>query len=121
MKREILFRGIELGSTEWIEGYLVLSSNLKRSFIFRYADEREFLRYEVDPETVGQFICREDRHGNKIFVGHVIKSFGVAWEVVWHRCGFAMKNILKTHITGISNIRDPLEIISNIHEQKDRG
>ena len=47
--------------------------------------------YEVDPKTIGQRIGREDKHGNAIYEGHVVKCVnGHIGVVVWveHDCCF---------------------------------
>ena len=53
--REILFRGKDEGTNEWVYGYYYEKPSEfggeKRYYIY---DDRTLTRYNVDPETVGQ-------------------------------------------------------------------
>ena len=63
MNREILFRGKRKDNGEWVEGDLLQNRNLGTYYIGgfeNYSNEkglrRESFVYEVDPETVGQYL-----------------------------------------------------------------
>ena len=80
--REILFRGKVsnevLGYEQnkpngtWVYGFYRDKIGLPTisEFSFKYAD---YIDYEVDTNTIGQFIGKLDKNGNKIFDGDVVK------------------------------------------------
>lgn len=91
---EILFRGktkVIAGCTynngkpdgEWVKGYAYhdIGCYKIRQFDLDYA---RYVDYEVDPDTVGQFIGVLDKNKKKIFDGDIVKTkYGRICEVVW--------------------------------------
>ncbi len=79
--REILFRGKRIDNGEWIEGYYVHLYDGKGNESHRIytgyseTDCGDFYPewFEVDPETVGQFIGLHDKKGKKIFKGDIVR------------------------------------------------
>ena len=91
--REILFRGKRTDNGEWVEGYFATGK--------WYLDEKE--RYailptdlcfyphceisewiEIDPETLCQYTGLNDRNGDKVFIGDIIRcTRGCPHEVIW--------------------------------------
>lgn len=79
--REILFRGKRIDNGERVEGYLV-KANGKAYIIWDddawvesiYGENQLSCNsfFEVDPETVGQYINREDKNENMIFEGDIV-------------------------------------------------
>lgn len=78
--REILFRGKRLDNDEWVEGYLgqdTIIGNKKTwiGYVIKPVPQKlyEFDSFEVDPDTVGQFTGRFDKHGKQIFDGDILR------------------------------------------------
>ncbi len=76
MDNKILFQGKRTDNGKWVDGYyLGVRPNLTTmqpepcTRIFT----SQFIEYEIDPATVGQFTGKTDRKGNRVFVYSRIK------------------------------------------------
>ncbi len=101
--KEVEFRGKSIESNEWVYGYLVKQFGKFKIYDDSKEDFGEWL-FEVDPETVGQYIGIKDIHQKKVFRGDIVKVKEIVYtdcsreeaeeireytgEIVWHQYGW---------------------------------
>ena len=107
--REILFRGKDIISGRWTEGFLVGEQHIGN---WVECDP-------IIPETVGQFTGLADKNGKKIFEGDIVKYGEHTMVVVWY--DFLASFTLAFSVDGyyhetMSKSDTYLEIIGNIHD-----
>lgn len=75
--REILFRGKRVDNGEWVQGFyaLVASNKGLKHVIYTVAENGCVIPYEVDRETVGEYINRKGMDDKKIFEGDIILAY----------------------------------------------
>lgn len=134
-----LFRGKVIRSGDWVEGFYHYSTwylNGKPTHISHYIlPVGSGDAYEVDPETIGQYIGRRDNHrtkecpeGRKMFNGDIFKHYNNANEpehfevgiVAWYSKEFrwANQNLENGNYYTISNDCN-YEVIGNIWDNKE--
>lgn len=129
MEREILFRGRRTDNDEWIDGALLgLDGGETRIATSCLAGDVPNLfnvcAYEVDPETVGQYIGLTDKTGAWICEGDIVKGkvhmFGGyrvrTGVIVYYIDAFKMK-VGNDH----KEIPSPCEIIGNVYDKEDKS
>ena len=129
MKREILFRGKRVCDGHFVNGSLVevngeCDSNESVPHIVISYGPDTFDWFEVDPETVGQFIGITDIHGRKVFEGDILsckKADGTSFE---YKCVYNDENACFYFTNtkyGLSLSGDEMlyfDVIGNIHDLK---
>lgn len=89
--REILFLAKRIDNDEWVEGYYFYNANIKKHYIKTW-----ICYYEINPETLFQFIGLHDKHGNKIWENDIVKDFvnGDVYSCKWNHsnCEYELWN-----------------------------
>lgn len=121
--REILFRGQTIYKSKgnaWYKGSLITESEGAK-IVYDTTDENGW-EYVI-PETVGQYTGLNDKHGNKIFEGDILKCDYYryfAGEVEFINGAFCFATTIQNHKhhpalnTFVTTTK--LEIIGNIHD-----
>ena len=138
--REILFKAKRKDNGEWVEGNFVFDPDLELALINGYQYytsenglEREPFEYEVDAETVCQYIGRNDMSNNKIWENDVLEitmynwlnddvlakdrakvefrngKFGVIWG--WHKEFSTLDEFVHTTFEVVGNAHDGTEFL----------
>lgn len=120
--REILFRGQTIYKSKgnaWYKGSLITESEGAK-IVYDTTDENGW-EYVI-PETVGQYTGLDDKNGNKIFEGDVLKCNGdddFCGQVEFINGSFCFATIIRNHTyhpaLDVCDITK-LEIIGNIHD-----
>jgi hypothetical protein len=107
--REILFRGKDIISGEWITGFLVDAQHI--------GDWIE--SHPIRSDTVGQHTGLTDKNGKKIFEGDIVRNGDYTMIVVWYDFHAAFMLAFRVdgdYFEAISNSHIYLEVIGNIHD-----
>ena len=142
MKREILFRGFcpsENGKQiitldgedirgDWVFGDLIHNIDCvkvreKETDIRCFLANRIAESYAVIPETIGQYTGLKDKNGKKIFEGDIVTGLFNHTDIIGHivygsdATFFIERKGL--YGIGLNNAEDWLEVVGNIHDNKE--
>lgn len=115
--RTIKFRGKYHWNGVWYYGSLFVNEISGRTHIFTTAIEF----FEVDPETVGQFIGLYDKDGKEIYEGDILDFNGIIVEIRFVRGVFAflVKGDLDEELCGDCRTDLFAKVIGNVYENPD--
>ena len=131
--REILFRGKREDNGQWVIGFLSKTRGLdnKLHICIDYEEKGLMCSSIVVPSTVGQYTGLTDKNGKKIFEGDILKrkhkelvnhSQKMTVNYIPYKACFSAVDIGGGNVTFISdyiNNKYELEVIGNIHENKE--
>lgn len=114
MNRDIKFRGKDALTGKWVFGDL--AHNKKVTGDGRLEDRTMVGGYEVDPDTVGQFVGLCDAEGKEIYEGDILREgfTGYTFQVVYDAPEFCFK--ANDYGYRFLNRVENFEVAGNIHD-----
>lgn len=130
--REFIFRGKRMDNGEWVYGHIYTQVYLPDTieeewyWFIKPIGSESWVRYRVDPSTVGQYIGQEDTNGEMIFEGDILLLDDIK-GIVNYGTGCFCVNLPHPDylyrnnpaIDIVLNEYPGLEIIGNIHDNSE--
>ena len=118
MNREILFRAKSIDNGKWVDGYLF--KIWEDAFILWGTTNGIPNQIQVDPKTIGQSTCLQDKNGKTIFEGDIVNSWadldGIYKREVYYgnNCGLEFSPLSGSTLCKANEKH--FEVIGNIHD-----
>lgn len=113
--RQIIFRGKRVDNGEWVYGYLVSKKYILQEYRVEYGYILPYNRFEVIPETVGQYTGINDIDDCKIFEKDIVTDKdGEIFLIMFSKNGYFVA--INDDYWEFVNDLDEIKVIGNIHD-----